>query len=288
LSEELEINRENEGIIEFICEGGYGSEARIIVELRTRFPGIGGTIITQEGAVTALRKEFNISPKMGHKMFLRHTIIKKLEDYFYRKHVYNLAHIPRPLGSISSEGEKPYEAYLYEWTFGIDSFPWKGLDRDSSQRDIILHDWNAFVNSYQNIGIEMGNDVADAEDGRMSQNIIHQLYRMNTKNLEMNSLWKRIDFGYRSVGIDYEKLLKFLNKNREDLTRTLRIERYQMLKLAIEYLTKGKEKMKKIDVGRLDVLIGDYRHNTLQQYISGTSGLTERSTHFDERIESLI
>jgi len=46
LSEELEINLENEGIIEFICEGGYGSEARIIVELRTRFPGIGGTILT--------------------------------------------------------------------------------------------------------------------------------------------------------------------------------------------------------------------------------------------------
>lgn len=61
-----------------------------------------------------------------------------------------------------------------------------------------------------------------------------------------------------------------------------------MLKLAIEYLTKGKERMKEIDIGRLDVFIGDYRHKTLQQYISGTLGLTDRSTHFDERTESLI
>ena len=35
-----------EGVIEFICEGGFGSEANVKLELRTEFAGIGGTIIT--------------------------------------------------------------------------------------------------------------------------------------------------------------------------------------------------------------------------------------------------
>jgi len=105
---------ELEGIIEFVCEGGIGSSAKVCIELRTKFPGIGGTIISHEGVACALREEFNPSPKSSHRIFLRHMIVKKLEDYFHRKGVYVFAHIPRPLGSMSRDGEHPNESYIYE------------------------------------------------------------------------------------------------------------------------------------------------------------------------------
>ncbi len=90
-----------------ISHGGEGSEANIDVELRTEFPGIGGKITTAQAVMTALRKEFCANDKLGHRMFLRHMIIKKLDDLFLRKGFYQFPHIPRPLGSISKQqGEK--------------------------------------------------------------------------------------------------------------------------------------------------------------------------------------
>jgi hypothetical protein len=112
---------QEEGIIEFICEGGHGQEATVSVELRTSFPGIGGTIITSQGANTANRQEYNSQPGSGHRMFLRHMILKKQEDYFYRNNIYDYAHIPRPIGSISGSG---IGSCLYEWVSGKEGFAW--------------------------------------------------------------------------------------------------------------------------------------------------------------------
>jgi len=257
---------EDKGVIEFICEGGSGSEANVKVELRTIFAGIGGTIITNEGVATALREEYSPTQKSGHKMFLRHTIIKKLEDYFYRKGAYMFAHIPRPLGSISRTGEKPYEAYIYEWAFGTESFPWECVDDKGIRNPIKLRDWERFVTSFNSVGINMELDCTDPNDGRISQNIIHQYPKPINDGLDMSLLWKRIDFGPMSLNIDFDKLLKFLNENRNDLIDILRNERYEMVMLAVEYLTKGKN-MKEIDIGRLDALLGEYRRSSLRHYI---------------------
>ena len=205
---------EDKGVIEFICEGGSGSEANVKVELRTIFAGIGGTIITNEGVATALREEFTPTPKSGHKMFLRHTIIKKLEDYFYRKGAYMFAHIPRPLGSISRTSDKAYEAYIYEWAFGSESFPWECIDKKGVRNLIKLRDWEKFVTSFNSAGINMELDCTDPNDGRISQNIIHQYPKPIEEGLEMSLLWKRIDFGTMSLNIDFEKLIIFLNENR--------------------------------------------------------------------------
>ena len=257
---------EDKGVIEFICEGGYGSEANVKVELRTIFAGIGGTIITNEGVATALREEYSPTAKSGHKMFLRHTIIKKLEDYFYRKGAYMFAHIPRPLGSISRTGEKPYEAYIYEWAFGTESFPWECVDDKGVRNPMKLRDWERFVTSFNSVGINMELDCTDPNDGRISQNIIHQYPKPIGDGLEMSLLWKRIDFGPMSLNIDFDKLLKFLNENRNDLIDILRNERYEMIRLSAEYLIKGNN-MKEIDIGRLDALLGEYRRSSLRHYI---------------------
>lgn len=65
------MEEKNKFLIEKICEGGFGSEANIIVELRNIFPGIGGIINTNQSLVVALREEFSPSPKLSHQLFLR-------------------------------------------------------------------------------------------------------------------------------------------------------------------------------------------------------------------------
>ena len=257
---------EDQGIIEFICEGGSGSEANVKVELRTIFAGIGGTILTNEGVATALREEYTPTPKAGHKMFLRHTIIKKLEDYFYRKGAYMFAHIPRPLGSISKANEESYEAYMYEWAFGSESFPWECVDKSGIRTLVKLRDWETFVKSFSSAGINMELDCTDPNDGRISQNIIHQYPKPIEDGIEMSLLWKRIDFGPMSLNINFEKLSKYILENRNDLIDVLRNERYEMIRLSVEYLTNGKN-MKELDMGRLDALIGEYRISSLRHYI---------------------
>jgi hypothetical protein len=36
-------------------------------------------------------------------------------------------------------------------------------------------------------------------------------------------LWKRIDFGPRSIRLDYERLLNCLRKNEQDIKETLKV-----------------------------------------------------------------
>ncbi|MFA6472215.1 MAG: hypothetical protein WCU00_09270 [Candidatus Latescibacterota bacterium] len=277
---------DTDGVIEFIAEGGNGSEARIIIELRTRFPGIGGNIITNEGAVTALREEYSPIPKTGHFMFLRHLIVKKIEDYFFRTRVYKYSHIPRPFGSISGRDDKPYEAYLYEWVFGDEGFPWQVMDNDGHLAQLSLHDWNEFVGIFNSVGIDLLLDITDPDDGRISKNIIYQFNRFPGK-MEMSSIWKRIDFGFRSITINYEKLSKFFTDSRKELINVLRIERYEMMTLALEYLVK-RGKMSGIHIGKLEVMVGDYRRATLSHFISRGSGLSNSAAFFGDTTDSLI
>jgi len=57
---------ERKGIIEYVCEGGFGGSATVCVELRTEFPGIGWTIVTHEGVASAFRGELSPSLKPSH------------------------------------------------------------------------------------------------------------------------------------------------------------------------------------------------------------------------------
>ena len=276
------------GVIEFVCEGGIGSAAKVCVELRTEFPGIGGTIITHEAVASALREEYSPSPKSSHKLFLRHVIVKKLEDFFHRTRAYVFAHIPRPLGSISHGGDNPHEAYIYEWAFGSEGFPWDYFDRDGNRIPVKVHDWDKFLTSFHLAGVDVQMDTADPDDGRISKNIIHQYPKPMANGAEMSSLWKRIDFGYESMRIDLEKLSQFLDDNREEVEKVLRPERYKMILLTAEYLTLGNE-MSPTDVARLESLVGDYRCSSLAHHISRGLGTDEsEEVHIGPKTESLI
>lgn len=253
--------KESSNIIETICNGGHGGEANILVQLRNKFPGIGGEIKTQQVVATALREEYNKLPGTGHRLFFKHVILKKLDDYFCRIKKYEFPHITRPLGSISGDNGKPYEAYLYEWAFGTDGFPWEYQNPKKNNDRIILDEFDELTASFLATGIDLHSDITDADNAHISQNIVHQLNHLNY--FRLNCLWKRIDFGPKSININYEKLKKFLIDNSCKLENVLGIKRYQLLLLAHQYILNG-EKMAERDKGKLEILIGDYRTSSLR------------------------
>jgi hypothetical protein len=252
------------GVVEPIREAGAGGEARIVAELRTLFPGLGGTIVTREGVAAALRIEYNQTPLVGHEMFIRHLVAKKLDDHFYRSGVYVFAHVPRVLGSISGGQAEFREAYLYEWAFGRDGFCW--LEPGTNDQ-IHLRDWNRFVECFAATGLDLGYDTTDPDDARVSQNVVHQ-YPESLQGGEMCSLWKRIDFGFRSILMNLDRLAAFVHDQEASLTDTLRYERYDMLRLAVGYLRHRayREPMTDYDRGRLVQLICEFRRSSLSHY----------------------
>lgn len=258
-----------EGIIEYVREGGFGAEAAVTVYLLDKLPGIGGTIRTHEGVVTAMRVEHNPTPGSGHIMFLRHMLIKKFEDYFFREQVYHYAHIPRPLGSVSRQGEKPLEACLYEWAFGSEGFPWEISDYGGEKVSVYLRDWNQFVDHFHSVGIDLGADITEPDDANVSKNVIHQFPFDYPHDGNLNPIWKRIDFGPASAPMDFAKIARFLVDNRTSLINVLRGERYRMMVLAAKYLDwTTRPTFTDYEFGELETLVGYYRISSLHHHIS--------------------
>lgn len=253
---------QNAMIVEEICEGGSGGEAKILVQARNSFPGLGGVISSQQIVVAALRTEHSSLPGAGNELFLKHLIIKKLDDYFSRLGKYTYPHIARPLGSVSGK-ESKVEAYLYEWVYGYTGFPWEHTLFGGEREAVVLDEWNAFVGSFDYAGILMSTDITDPDNGRLSQNIIHQLYCSGVSKL--NRCWKRIDLGHRSVYVEADKLRQFLIDNAETMKVVLGIARYELLMLAQQSVFDLKS-MNEGDIGKLETLTRDYRLSTLRHH----------------------
>jgi hypothetical protein len=186
---------------------------------------------------------------------LKHAIIKKLEDFFFRRGVYRYAHVTRPLG-ITEKG------YIYEWAFGTDSFPWYNSE-NGEWVSVHLDDWNEFAAAFYKAGIDLQSDCTTPDDGRISQNIIHQFpYFAESSFPGLNRLWKRIDFGDRSIKINYDKLLRYLSEHKDEIRDILKIGRYDLMVLACKYLQEGDD-MDPVERGKMDVLALDYRFSTL-------------------------
>lgn len=239
--------------VEFICEGGFGSEAKCDLELRREFPGIGGTIYTYQSLPAALRTEFNNSRNSVHRMFLKHALIKKLEDYFFRRGEYMFAHVTRPLGSTD-------ESYIYEWAFGEGNFPWEYSDYDSGRIPIELEEWDRFLAVFNNAGIDLSVDCTDPDNGLISKNLIHQMFRPYKSSPKLNCMWKRIDFGESSIRIDYDRLSHFIATESTRMHTSLTVQRYEFLNMACKYLM---YKCNEREIGRLEQLTLDYRMSTL-------------------------
>jgi len=240
----------------YVCEGGSGDEANIVVQLRTKFPGIGGAVFTYQALPVAFRTDFDYSPQCGHRMFYKHAVIKKLEDYFFMKGAYRYPHVTRPLGSTD-------ESYIYEWAFGTDGFAWEYVEADGTRIYLDLEEWDCFVGVFNEAGIDLAVDASDPNDGRISKNIIHQLCVNPSGNLRsLNRIWKRVDFGDRSIRVNYEKLERYLYDNKQTLGANLSPGRLEFLQLACQYLSPAHD-IKERDLGKLETMTLDYRTSTL-------------------------
>lgn len=251
--------RVDERLVRRIREAGFGSEAIVYLENRNFFPGIGWDIYTTQALGCANREDHNYSKNIGHYNFLRHSIIKKLEDFFVQQDKYRTAHIPRPLGSTD-------RGYIYEFVLGSEGFPWGLIGRDGEKIPTELEEWNIFSGAFATAGVDL-HENADPDDQDVSKNIIfshrHELDKLDYENPSLSSLWAKIDFGSRSTTISPEKLEKFLNENKEKLIITLSSQRYEFLKLALDYLKEGPQNMDRRDIGKLEILAGDFRISTL-------------------------
>lgn len=251
-----EVTMEGSEEVLYVCEGGSGDEANITVQLRTKFPGIGGAVFTYQALPVALRTDFDYSPQIGHRIFYKHAVIKKLEDYFFMKGAYRFPHITRPLGSTD-------ESYIYEWAFGVEGFPWEFVDAEGTRIYLDLEEWDRFIGVFNDAGIDLAVDASDPNDGRISKNIIHQLCLPQIGNASsLNRIWKRVDFGDRSIRIDYDKLERYLSDNKEALAANLSAGRLDMIQLACQYLSPAHD-IKERDLGRLEAMTLDYRTSTL-------------------------
>jgi len=232
----------------------YGGEAEVGLYLINDFPGIGGTIGGSQGGYqslsVALRTESYYTPGKGHVDFLKHLLIKKFEDFFHGIGAYEHAHIPRPLGSIDS-------GYIYEWAHGTEGFDWYITVMGGGTVPIKLDEWKEFVDNFNAVGIDMKVDTTDSDNANISKNIIHEhtKYRICTgEGDSLSGSWKRIDFGPRSIRINYDKVDEFLKENKEEITFVLdrERERYILMQLVCRYLEgnslseKEKEKIREL------------------------------------------
>lgn len=246
-------------IVKTVRVGGAGGEAEILIQKRNWFPGRGGAIMSRQIVATALRADYGAIPGTGDRLFFKHLIMKKLDDYFLRTGVYTFSHIARPLGSTGvSQGEQ--EAYLYEWVFGSEGFTWVIPGESGVMEQIVLDEWNEFIMAFHKAGIQVSHDIADSDNAYVSQNIVHQLCNLN--GYELNCFWKRIDFGSCSLPINYDRLMDFFRSNSDALTEVLRKERYELLLLAQKFLVNGKTMIKE-ELERLDNLTKSYRWSSI-------------------------
>ncbi|HLC65236.1 MAG TPA: hypothetical protein VJI46_03885 [Candidatus Nanoarchaeia archaeon] len=266
--------------------GGSGDEAVVDIQTRDDIPGLGGTVVTIIGADLAFRQEKNAVDKKGHETYLRHLVIKKLEDYFIKIGSYHGDHIPRPLGSVSKDG---IEACYYEWAFGHEGFPWEISDSGPNVGNIVqvrLFEWNRFVECFNSAGIDMLKDVCDPFSS-IAKNLIYQHIDDSSTTAELGPWWKRIDFGYQSTPMDFNEISRFMSTNRTSLENELRSERYEMLELALQYL-EDKSRMGVNQIQRLEYLVGDYRVKATTQYRSKGAGISYVRPYLIPGNESLL
>ena len=282
--------------IETICEGGFGGSAIVYIQRRNEFEGLGGLITTRRAVTAAYRHDHggltleevaahSPSPEPTHgsprsvgstTMFLRHAIAKKLDDYFFRIGRYHHAHVPRPLGSTD-------EGYLYEWTFGKEGFPWEVIGDTYDREQVTLGEWRDAVGLFSDAGIALSYDVTDAEDGRISKNIVVGEQGIQPFATKISNLWKRIDYGSESLPIDYERLLNYITKHRSELIYNLNPDRVELMELAARFLSQGVNPSAFPAFERLSELAYAFRLSTLSHLSTQQTKMPEQFHGFDTK-----
>ena len=57
--------------------------------------------------------------------------------------------------------------YVYQYVHGSEGFPW-----DFDDKPVTLEEWGQFCGSFYQTGINVSHDITDADNGKISKNII--------------------------------------------------------------------------------------------------------------------
>lgn len=224
--------------VENICEIGHGGEATVYIQLRRVFPFFEKIFKTKRDFMVSFRVlhkgEFSTSDlifKRSFSEFLRHLIAKKFDDYFLKKGDYKYPHIPRLLG-FDEKG------YYYEFVFGLEGFyPLYFDDELIDWRPISLYDERISSSLFYEVGIYLLQDIVEPTSNYV-KNIIIEEPKISLLPEKISSLWKRIDFGVKSIKFDYEKIKRYIKRKEKDMIEILSKERVEMLLLSLDFLLK--------------------------------------------------
>ncbi|MDI6860984.1 MAG: hypothetical protein QMD25_03090 [Caldisericia bacterium] len=271
--------------VQRITEIGHGGEATVYLELRRSFPFFEKNFYTKRDFLTSYRvlhKGDIISKELLFKKsfseFLRHLIAKKLDDYFLRKELYKFPHIPRLLGFDTF-------GYYYEFVWGLEGYyplyfdeelftylPVKLLDEDEARR------------CFHEAGIYIFQDIVEPTSNYVKNLIIEEPEISILPNV-ISNLWKRIDFGVKSIKFDYFKINDYFKRNKKDLIKFLGKKRFSLINLANLYLILNgdEKKFNQKNFNKLKKLIEPFLKSTLDHM----EVIEEVPTKFGKRFKEI-
>ncbi len=190
---------------------GTGGEASAYMKITDLGKLTNGLLHCDED-ITAV---YRVSGDSEHS-FLRNLAAAILDAAFVSGGKYANRHIPSPIG-LSEVADLPADGYLYEYVAGSEGFPWE-FDRQM----INIREWGQFSNAFAATGIPVTHDITDVDNGRVSKNIIVQSYTIDDLiEGTLSPHWGRIDFGFSSCPVSWEKFGAYLTKNEEELKSLL-------------------------------------------------------------------
>ena len=189
----------------YLGSGGEASAYRGIVDLSKVTDGV----VHHKGVDSV----FRAGGEPQH-AFLTNLVAALLDTAFALGGKYAHRHIPQPLGLAEAIGMK--DGYFYEHVEGSDGFPW------DFGHHVALEEWTDFCNAFSGTGIGVQHDITDPDNARVSQNIILRSYEISDLiKGTLTSDWARIDFGYRSCPVSWEKFGAYLAEHKEKLKSLL-------------------------------------------------------------------
>src|SRR3989344_1060029 len=199
-------------------EIGSGQEAYVLKGEVDEVEGIGGIIKLERPIVAAKRISWGkpIFEYQGHDMYCKNLVLKIFDELFLRKGNYTVSHIPMPLGSFNG-------GHYYSYVEGSEGFPLEVNDEDYNSVPVQIDEWNKFTGSFNEFGFHVGDDIAEAVDGRIGKNMIMMPWDMNEVYLtgRLHKNWKRIDFGNVSLRFDYDRFLETMHNNKIKLKQQM-------------------------------------------------------------------
>ena len=209
---------------------GQGDEAYVLKGPLAEIEGIGGIVTAERPIIVAKRTNWGnpVNKHQGHDLFCKHLILRILDEHFLRQGRYSHPHIPIPLGSFNG-------GCYYVFAEGSENFP-LSIATEHGQKPVRISEWNEFTGYFGRFGFNAGHDIADADNGRVGKNVILSQWDINEvyETGTLDSGWKRIDFGSRSLPFDYDKFMQAVEEKKADLTGQMQDD-YGLLLLAAKY-----------------------------------------------------